>query len=350
MPLTERSRRAVSPRPAAVAGWLIPAVFGLLGAGCVTSVDLGGKRCPCGDEAETGYYCDEAANVCRLGSGTGTDAGPGPGLDGGDPGDGGVQPDGGPGSDGGADVDAGADVDGGAELDAGPGLDAGPERTVTFTAYNDLAWAEGQLTTNVTRITSPNGRGGIGAPDLPSTGMLVDFSSGTATAVSLTVAGGTMDGTNHADGTYSAGPTGEALAIFDGRIDALGSVSYIDAASPTGDLVITLSGLDPTRRYELVFFAHRGDYTRISEVTLSGHTSFRNDSSVVAGAPLFDGPDDVSTTYPSDNAEGWVVRYTDVVSGSGTVQLTIASLTTVPGDENKGKYANALRVTEYTVP
>ncbi len=39
-----------------------------------------------------------------------------------------------------------------------------------FTAYNDLAWGTGQLETNITKITSPNGGSG-----LPSTGFTEGF-------------------------------------------------------------------------------------------------------------------------------------------------------------------------------
>lgn len=54
-----------------------------------------------------------------------------------------------------------------------------------FTAYNDLAWGTGQLDTNVTKITSPNGGSG-----LPSTGPLKDFATGLDKGVTMTVTGG----------------------------------------------------------------------------------------------------------------------------------------------------------------
>ena len=60
-----------------------------------------------------------------------------------------------------------------------------------FTAYNDLAWAGGQL--NITMITSANGGSG-----LPSSGQLIDFATGRGTGVTPTVTGGTFDGDGHA--------------------------------------------------------------------------------------------------------------------------------------------------------
>ena len=56
-----------------------------------------------------------------------------------------------------------------------------------FTAYNDLAWGTGQLSSNITTITSPNGGSG-----LPSSGQLLDFGTGLPTPVSLTVTGGAL--------------------------------------------------------------------------------------------------------------------------------------------------------------
>src|SRR5262245_56401861 len=62
-----------------------------------------------------------------------------------------------------------------------------------FTAYNDLAWAGGQLNSNITRITSPNGGSG-----LPSSGPLIDFATGGGAGGTLTVKGGTYDGRSQA--------------------------------------------------------------------------------------------------------------------------------------------------------
>ncbi len=59
--------------------------------------------------------------------------------------------------------------------------------TQVVTSYNDLAWGTGQLETNITKITSPNGGSG-----LPSSGQLVDSSTGNPTPVTLTVTGGNI--------------------------------------------------------------------------------------------------------------------------------------------------------------
>src|SRR5262244_2806578 len=219
-----------------------------------------------------------------------------------------------------------------------------------FTAYNDLAWAGGQLNSNITRITSPNGGSG-----LPSSGQLIDFATGGGTGVTLTVTGGSFDGSSQAT-QLSGGPAPgtDAFNVFNSTLTAFGSISYQDTAAPAGNLVLTFTGLNPNKLYELVFYAHRNDYgwTRASLVTLSGAASFANQSSVAADNPadpsgaLFSGPGDDSTRLPSDNDNGYVARFVNIASGSdGQVALSV-SWDGTPGSEYKGKYGNALMLRE----
>ena len=212
-----------------------------------------------------------------------------------------------------------------------------------FTAYNDLAWGTGQLETNITKITSPNGGSG-----LPSTGFLKDFATGLDTGVTLTVTGGSYDGT--AQATQGANPTtGDGFTIFDGKVSGLGVISY-DGNS----LVLTFSGLNPGKTYDLSFFAHRNNYAwdRASLVTLSGQVAFTNTSSVASDNPsevggvIFSGPSDTSTRLPADNDNGYVARWGEVRSGSdGIVVLTISFDGSV-GEQDKGKYGSAVRLIE----
>jgi hypothetical protein len=216
-----------------------------------------------------------------------------------------------------------------------------------FTAYNDLAWASGQLTSNITTITSPNGGSG-----LPSSGQLVDFATGLPTPVSLTltVSGGTFNGTSHAT-TWTGGPAAgtDAFNLFDGNLTAFGSLTYENLDAPAGNLVLTFDNLDPTKVYDLAFYGHRDKYAwnRAALVTLSGQAAFTNTSSVGTddgGAPLFSGPGDPSTRLPADNDQGWVARFSTIDPGSdGIVVLTISYDGTSPF---KGKYANAVRLVE----
>ena len=115
--------------------------------------------------------------------------------------------------------------------------------------------------------------------------------------------------------------------------------------------MLTFSGLDPSQTYELVFYAHRNGYSwdRASLVTISGADVFTNQSSAAtdnpeagSGGAIFSGPGDDSTRLPSDNDNGYVARFTGIDPGlDGEVVVTI-SWEGTPGNEYKGKYANAL--------
>jgi hypothetical protein len=217
------------------------------------------------------------------------------------------------------------------------------------TSYNDLAWGTGQLEGNTTKITSPN-PGGI----QPFTGQLLDFSNGNPTAVTLTVTGGLFDGDPSA--TQGADPTtGDAFDIFDGKVNGLGVLSYVDDVS--NNLVLTFTNMDSNKVYDLTFFSDRDrisadEWDRASLVTISGQDAFVNTSSVATDNPnetggvIFTGPTDTSTRMPSDNNNGYVARFSNIKSGSdGTVVLTISFDGTV-GEQYRGKYGSALRLIE----
>lgn len=215
-----------------------------------------------------------------------------------------------------------------------------------FTAYNDLAWGTGQLETNITKFTSP-----VGGSGLPDTGLLKDFTSGLDTGVTLTVTGGHFLGA--AQAVQGANPTtGDAFTIFDGKVSGQGVLSYIDDVN--NSLVLTFTGLTPSKRYDLSFFAHRNanGWDRASLVTISGQEAFTNISSVAndnpsePGGVIFSGPTDTSTRLPADNDNGYVARWSDVSPGSdGIVVLTI-SFDGNGASQYTGKYGSAVRLIE----
>ncbi|MDT3778785.1 VCBS repeat-containing protein [Nitrospira sp. MA-1] len=218
-----------------------------------------------------------------------------------------------------------------------------------FTAYNDLAWGTGQLETNITKFTSPNGGSG-----LPATGLLKDFATGLDTDVTMTVAGGQfVAGANDLQGADPT--TGDAFAIFDGKVNGKGVLTYIDDVN--NSLVLTFSGLNPGKTYNLTFYAHRNnnEWDRASLVTLSGQDAFTNTSSVATDNPnagtypggvLFTGPTSASTRLPADNDNGYVAQFSGIDPGSdGTVVLTISFDGSV-GEQYKGKYGSAVRLIE----
>jgi uncharacterized repeat protein (TIGR02059 family) len=216
---------------------------------------------------------------------------------------------------------------------------------VNFTAYNDLAWGVGQLNSNITTITSPNGTSG-----LPSSGQLIDFSTGLPTPVILAVTGGSYNGTSQANHGADPAVGTDAHGIFNGIVSGQGTVSFVNQA--VSSLVLTLTGLDPTKVYDLDFYAHRNNYAwaRASLVTISGQDAFTNISSTAtdnpseSGGVLFTGSTDSSTRLPSDNDNGYVARFSNIDPGSdGLVVLTISYDGSNP---YKGKYGSAVRLVE----
>jgi hypothetical protein len=218
--------------------------------------------------------------------------------------------------------------------------------TQVVTSYNDLAWGTGQLETNITKITSPNGGSG-----LPSSGQLVDSSTGNPTPVTLTVTGGSFDGATNAG--QGANPTkGDAFNIFNGIVSGQGVISYIDSAG--SHLVLTFTNMDPSKFYDLTFFGHRNasGWDRASKVRINGADAFANTSSFAtdnpseAGGVLFLNQADDSTRLPSDNDNGYVARFSNINPGSdGMVALTIEYDGTT-GNEFTGKYGSAVRLIE----
>jgi hypothetical protein len=213
----------------------------------------------------------------------------------------------------------------------------------SFTAYNDLAWGTGQLTTNITTITSPNG-------GFDSSGPLLDYATGLLTPVSLTVTGGRFVG--DADAVHGANLVSgtDAHALFNGKVTGQGTISYINQAGSS--LVLTFTGLDPSKVYDLAYYAHRNFYAwdRASLVTISGQDAFTNISSAAtdnpseSGGVLFTGPNDTSTRLPADNDNGYVARFSNIDPGSdGVVVLTISFDGSSPF---KGKYGSAVRLQE----
>ncbi|MEM6994876.1 MAG: hypothetical protein AAF721_30460 [Myxococcota bacterium] len=239
----------------------------------------------------------------------------------------------------GAPGSSGETTAGGAESSGSTGATASG-----FTAYNDLAWVAGQLSDNITTVTSP-----VGGSLEPSTGALVDYETGDPTEVVLTVTGGSFDGTANGTQGTEPGPGTDAGAVFGGVLSSTGVVTYIDDVDDA--LVLRLDGMDAAATYEIVLHAHRNDYgwERASLVTLAGADAFANESTEGVDdldAPLFDGVDDASTRLPADNDEGYVARFVDVMAGDdGQVTLTI-TFDGAMGSAYLGKYASALMVRE----
>ncbi|MBN1673049.1 MAG: phytase [Kiritimatiellae bacterium] len=209
-----------------------------------------------------------------------------------------------------------------------------------FTAYNDLGWAPSQTSANITTWTTTNGY-----PAGVHQGRLIDYATGDELAVTLTVMGASGVGTNQ--GAHPAAGT-DAYAVFDGKLDALGAISYGDTDSD--DLVLTLAGLNPELRYELALYGDRNDAgyvgtaSRYHYGTLSGVFSFVNASSSGATILTNSVADDTAfynAGYNNQADTGYITRFTHIDPGSdGTAVLTLDRDTTL----KYYTYANALMV------
>ena len=216
-----------------------------------------------------------------------------------------------------------------------------------FTAYNDLAWVPGQSAASITTITSPNGVSG-----LPSSGVLVDRTTGDPIGVTLSVIGGWYDGAVQGiDESGAPLPGTDADVAFGDHLNAHGSIGPLDLPAPMGDLLLVFTDLDPTQRFELVLYGNRNDegWQTASEVALLDAASFRNVSSSaddnpdpMSGGALFAGETDASTRLPSQNERGYVARFTEIDPGpDGMVTLRLRSDGT-DLSSNGGKFANAV--------
>ncbi|MBN1671136.1 MAG: hypothetical protein JXR37_08900, partial [Kiritimatiellae bacterium] len=215
------------------------------------------------------------------------------------------------------------------EVDAG----MNPISPDLFTAYNDLAWSAGQLSVNITTLTTTNGN-----PGATRSGFLRNRATGLATAVTLTVDGGASvqpdQGAHPASGT-------DAHDAFDGHVDCAGTVSY-----GTADLVLTLGGLNPNLRYEVVLYSDRanaaytGAASRWQVATLSGAERARNASSEGTAVSTDTLPDDTTTYNAGYNGPaGYLTRFTDIDPGTdGTAVVTL----TQNAAGGTYSYANAL--------
>ncbi|MBN1672453.1 MAG: fibronectin type III domain-containing protein [Kiritimatiellae bacterium] len=198
---------------------------------------------------------------------------------------------------------------------------AGP--VTVFEAYNDLAWQSGQTAANITVLT------------VGQSGKLVDHASGAVTDVTLSIGGTTPEDMLRPDRGRLSDAGTDAYAVFDGKVDCTGLLQ----AGPE-KFVMSLTGLDPDLRYELVLYGNRDSSTytgRITAATLSNADGFLNTSS--SGASYL-GPTDAVTEIVNgwNTVNGHVARFSEIAPGTdGRIVLAVST----PAG---GYYVNALMV------
>ncbi|MBW1881844.1 MAG: hypothetical protein JRJ84_26100, partial [Deltaproteobacteria bacterium] len=253
--------------------------------------------------------------------------------------------------------------------------------TISFTAYNDCVYDPGldaagtdpngqsvhYTTSNVTVFgigtVSPDSSAYTSGSAYPNTsGALVDYTTGTSTGVTATF---TQNGAVSSvtwqpqvaatwTGGYDTASGTDAHDTFNGIADMTGT-SYYGGSGWWIDL--TLTGLDPTKRYSFVTTASRakantdgapGYSDRVTIYTLSGADAATNSSSTgtteVGGDPL-----KVSFGTGNNHAEGYVARWTEIDPGAdGTIVIrTEPDLGTGgAGDEHKAYTFDVFKLEE----
>jgi len=185
---------------------------------------------------------------------------------------------------------------------------------VVWTAYNDCQTDPiGTTHANVTAYSIYDEFLGS------STGLLKDFASGSTTGmptVTFSLEGDPGLSTSHSGQSADNPDAGtDAYLIFNGIVDFSGNL--VDSQDPDGwKQIITFTNLDPTKVYTFVGTAIRNKvyYDRQTRVTISGHDSAINNSSVALGA---NPGDDNAVFQPGDNtSDGYVIRWDDIAPGA----------------------------------
>ena len=171
--------------------------------------------------------------------------------------------------------------------------------TEQWTAYNDFGWQSDQPETNITKITSAKNEAG-GSSGLPSSGKLIDYTTGTQKLPELSVTGGTYVVDYGADAL-----AGDAAAAFNGIVSCTGYVGY-DLSNPAASVVVRLLNFLRRQSMKSVLFGNRDnppyEWTRRTKFILSGAEAFTNISSAAVdnhGDSLYAGRNSAWTNLPS---------------------------------------------------
>jgi lamin tail-like protein/CotH protein/K319-like protein/chitobiase/beta-hexosaminidase-like protein len=207
----------------------------------------------------------------------------------------------------------------------GTGL-AGAQADVLWSAYNDLNVIDlHQTHENVTDYTNYDS-------ETNNSGLLKNFETGSYIGTPHVEIIGNA-GTSNSDDTggnlvfgtpayniFNDIATGESIVDFEGRVNDIEDSQFQD---------IVFTGLDPTKTYTFAGTSVRSRIysDRITRVTISGHDSAVNNSSL-AYAP--NPGDDYADYGPADNSStGYVASWTDIepgADGSFTIRSEIAGI------------------------
>ena len=193
-------------------------------------------------------------------------------------------------------------------------LKEGPYR---WRAFNDSAFKPGQTNDpNVTTFGLGRSFAGEG-----SSGLLKEVAAGAATAVTATYTETITTGSVNSAGDAAEYPPGsDAESLFKGVVDLAGNMSYGD--SPGWYVDLTLSGMDPMKKYTFAATANRNGGAayadRVTNWTLIGAKA----SSYASSAAAWKISNDSVEFSTGENAAGLIARWTDIDPGAdGTIVI-----------------------------
>lgn len=192
-----------------------------------------------------------------------------------------------------------------------------------WVAYNDLAWDFGQPTTGITAY-SPAGS---------TQGGLIDFATGGATPVRLTLSGAASQ--LAAEGTPPPPTNSPADSVFFEKLDCRG-YTRTDA----GPITFRFDGMSEEVSYSFVLYGSRGaaNYSnRWAEVSIAGAASFVNRSQGTKKNAK-------TARLTAANLDGSVIRFDQIRPGpDGSIEI----VATPGGTESPCAYLNAFMLSRH---
>jgi len=202
-------------------------------------------------------------------------------------------------------------------------LDLASVAGAEFVAYNDCNFNGDTTSPNVTYYTVNNPR------SLPTSGLLVDNSTGTNTGVTVTMeASGNWTYILWDGGAGISNTSSDAYAIFENvpGLDVAGMLQYDSSAGWYEEIVFT--GLNPNLSYEFATTANRGGSSsyddRWTKWTIMEADTYTYASSAASGGPLEKiGEDCVQFRTGSNGDDGYVAKWTDITAADGSFTIRV---------------------------
>jgi hypothetical protein len=185
------------------------------------------------------------------------------------------------------------------------------EQEENWEAFNDSAFKAGQIESeNATTVgigRSFEGSGTSGNLKVISTGADTLVTASYEEHISTGSVNSAGDFADYADGT-------DAAAVFQGKVDLAGNISYGDSPGWYVDLVLT--GLDPNRKYTFVGTANRGGGAGYADRVTNWKLIGADAATYASSTGTHKVAEDSVEFSTGDNPNGYVARWTDIQPGS----------------------------------